>query len=232
MLLSYTIPCHKRYEDLRVAFPVVAEAARDGDVEIVIVDYGRQDDVTMGLLELIMDEALDLDGLHVRLVQATKDRDYYHMAHARNVGIKAAEGEFVIISSADILPAPGYFTHIRHRLEDTGADWLRPHPLYQGVIVCRRELLLAIGGFDERFEFYGPEDRDLGRRLSLCDGEQNGVYSSGYLDVIQTPNAVKVQNYRLPLSKKEMSNRGRAVYDDNLAAGRIIVNEGVEWGKA
>ncbi len=226
-LISYTIPCHKRQADLVQALPsVIAAANASPPVEVVLVDYANE--------RPLADWALDCQ--HVLQppnrwqVVTYRGRDHYHMAHARNLSIKASTGDYVVISSADICPAPDYFSIVRQRLEETSADWLKADLCYVGVIVCRRQALLDAGGYDERFEGYGSEDKDLILRL-----HRRGLVSAPYLacdhlTMFRTPNAEKIKHYRLPWTKTAMLKAGSLILRENVKAGVLVANAGCEWG--
>jgi GT2 family glycosyltransferase len=225
MLISYTIPCHKREADLVRVLPAVVRAAyMSPPVEIVLVDYAN------GLSGLPLPSVPFLESGNVLTITRYDGREHYHMAHARNLSIKAATGDYVVISSADIRPNSEFFAVVRERLIETGADWLVPDLCYVGVIVCRRQALIDAGGYDERFEFYGSEDKDLNLRL-----RRRGLVSAPYracdhLTMFRTTNWDKVKNYRLPITKTEMMQRGSAILRENTAAGILVANEGQEWG--
>lgn len=233
MLLSYCLPCHSRTEDLRQALPFVLEAANIAcGVEIVIVDYANAMPLRPMVDEIVQSVGMisyDCDGPTCRVIQRG-GRSYFHMAHARNVGIRASTGDYAVIGSADLCPHPDLFAEIRRRLLLTDATWLIPDGKYRGFLVCQRDALIAAGGYDERFEFYGPEDKDLEARLRRRLGMPD-TYPSSLLSVIETPDAVKTQGYRLPLSKSEMHALGKAVLSDNEARAALTVNEGVAWGQ-
>jgi len=160
-------------------------------------------------------------------------RDYYHMGHARNVALRVATGDYVTIGQTDVHWRPHAFVSIGLRLEsEPEIDCLRSMTDgYIGVITCRREQLLAVGGYDERFEFYGSEDKDLLSRINRLKLHIATYDLDDLLVLKRTPKHQKVLNYRLPLTLAEMSQRSKSVMRDNDAAGRIVVNEGIEWGK-
>lgn len=229
MLISYTIPCCKREADLEKALPFVFWAARASPpVEIVLVDYANEFDIWKG--SEIGALQLGDSGSWLEIVRY-RGRDHYHMAHARNLSIKAATGDFIVISSSDICPALDYFQYVRERLDETGADLLIPDLCFVGVIVCRRQALLDAGGYDERFEFYGSEDKDLNMRLRRRGLKSAPYQACDHLTMFRTLNWDKVKNYRLPITKTEMMQRGKAILVENLKAGVLVANEGHEWGK-
>jgi hypothetical protein len=73
-------------------------------------------------------------------------------AHARSAAPSAVSGPILNVPSYDVRPAP---------------TWAN----YSGAFFCTcnvsvpRDALLAVGGFDERFDLYGWEDTELGLRL-------------------------------------------------------------------
>jgi GT2 family glycosyltransferase len=220
--ISYTIPCHKREEDFHRALPFVLEATTASPpVEIVVVDYANEHDLIGG--------ARSANNNTMRVVRY-RGREHYHMAHARNLSIKAATGDFVVISSADICPKADYFAHVRERLVETGADLLLPDICYVGVIVCRRTVLLDAGGYDERFEFYGSEDKDLNLRLRRRGVKSAPYWACDHLTMFRTTNWDKIKNYRGSLRKGDMMVAGKAILTENVRAGVLVANEGREWG--
>jgi hypothetical protein len=110
------------------------------------------------------------------------------------------------------------------------------HPLYltiknnEGVVVLPKEEFISAGGYDERFEFYSPEDKDLYHRL-IRRGLKPLVLRWKYLSAIYTPDTEKTKNYRLPLSKREMAKRMAPIYHENMEKYTLVANEGKEWGQ-
>jgi hypothetical protein len=221
MVISYCVPCHQRQADLARAWPfILAAAGASPPVEVLVVDYGNPD-------PLVAPPDIP-PGVSVSLPRYV-GRDYYHMAHARNLSVKAATGEYVVITCADILPTPGFFAMLRERLDETQADVLVCAKL-RGVLVCARDKFLAVGGFDERFEFYGPEDKDLEQRLRRT-GWPVASYPSGFLDIIPTSDAQKTAHYRLAIGKRAMHQRGLAILHEHQASGGFLANVGQPWGQ-
>lgn len=227
MVISFCIPVHNRTYDLKRIMPYLVRAANTSPpVEIVIFDYNSPDDLA-DYIEMIR-ETLPLKvGNRLTYTRYT-GREYYHMAHARNLSVKASAGEIIIILSADIYPAREFVQVVRELLRD-GYVWMHGK-LYTGAIICQRREFMDAGGYDERFEFYGPEDTDLDDRLTRRGGEF-GRLPANLLNVIVTPDEEKIKNYRLPLSKREMHQRMKPIYEENRAAGLLVANQGREWGQ-
>jgi len=198
---------------------LLAAAQASPPVEIVILDYNSPDDLAPYIQTL--------NNQTINYMKYT-GRSHYHMAHARNLSVQASRGEYIIIMSADIYLAKTFISTVRRMLRE-GYVWMHGR-LYKGAIVCQRQEFIDAGGYDERFEFYGPEDTDLHDRL-IRRGAAFALLPNGLLHVIETPNEKKVKNYRLPLSKREMHRRGKTIYEENRRNRVLVANQGREWGQ-
>ena len=218
-LVSYTVPCHKRVTDLVTTLPSVMKAASaHPPVELVIVDYGNESSLTP-LISHMIDEYETSASVVVRWVS----RDYFHMAHARNVGIKSANGNLIVAFLADQMVSLDFFKVIR---EQMAAGYFMK---WFETFVFNRQEILDAGGFDERFEFYGPEGKELTDRLQRR-GLKVIPVPRRVVSQIPTPDHLKVQNYREKLTKHQMHNIGMEIWKANQAEGLTVANQGREWG--
>ena len=212
MLVSYTVPCHKRADDFSQCLPFLLIAGHQSPpVELVMVDYGN-------------DVPMNPSGKWPFTVRSVRvEADYFHMAHARNVGIRAAKGDIIVAFLADQIVSPDFFSVIREQLKlGTFLKWFE-------TFVFWREDILAAGGFDERFEFYGPEGKELTDRLQRR-GLKAVQMSNRIVSQIPTPDAEKVKHYRQKMSKHAMHALGMKIWEENKAAGLTVANQGIEWG--
>ena len=211
-----------RTHDLRQVMPsLIAAANASWPVEIVVLDYNSQDDLAAYI------ETVDTKRADLTYARYT-GRDYYHMAHARNLSVLASSGEYALISSADVGMHLDCIEGIRAKLGD-GCIWVHHSDRFVGVICVERQEFIDAGGFDERFEFYGKEDKDLLARL-----KRRGASHAQVLDrlaLIPTSWPEKLKNYRLPLSRREMGKRAKAIYYENIDRGVLVANWEQEWGQ-
>jgi GT2 family glycosyltransferase len=92
---------------------------------------------------------------------------------------------------------------------------------HAGLAAVRRALLLAVGGNDERFDYWGKEDLDLAARLKRAGVTY--VYDENLksFHIHHPPNHVKQGDYLRMCRLLEESN----------AAERVEANVGVLWGQ-
>jgi hypothetical protein len=216
-----------RTHDLKVVLPSVIDAANESPpVEIVILDYNSQDDLATYMGKVLTKPNL-VDGNFITYRKYT-GRDHFHMAHARNLAVLASQGDYIYISCADIKLKLSMVKIIRAEIEK-GYAWLHHSDRFVGNICISRQEFIDAGGYDERFEFYGKEDKDLLQRLRRRGAPHAQIPDR--LILIYTPWPEKLRNYRLPLSRKQMSKRSKAIYQENMEAGVLVANEGKEWGQ-
>ncbi len=181
---TIVIPCFNQGEYLDEAIMSVFEQT-DTSFEIVVVDDGSTDPVTLEVVDT-------LDWPRTRVIR----QENRGLPAARNVGIAAARGRFVVPLDADDALEPRYLAVLRDALVaephaayahcngryfgDMEAYWItRPFNPYQlllsnsvlGCVLMRRDAWEAVGGYDESMTG-GNEDWDLWLRLLEAGWEQ------------------------------------------------------------
>ena len=225
MIISWCIPCHNRTYDLKKTLPLVIQAANQSSpVEIVILDYNSQDDLAEYYAQTTQAHFDCCDGVTLTYEKYT-GRDYYHMAHAQNLSMIAASGEYVINVGADVIPAINYFSTIRELLSLGDVVWMSSKRY--GMAVIRKDEFIAAGGNDERLEFYGKTDRDLIDRLHRRGGKYVR-YPDNIMTTIPTSREQKWKNYRLR-SAHRMKVLNKEIYEENMRNEVLTVNPD-GWG--
>lgn len=230
------MPYKNRLENLSLTLPTLFEAANASPpIEIVIVDYNSD----IPLENYLKNNTPPLDPHNFLLVYRYTGNPYFHMAHSRNVANKISHGAYLTQGNVDMLLHPSYFQIMR--------DGITPEiPLYfiaktpvsarynscwhPQIMVVERNEFMSAGGFDERFEFWGAEDKDLNARLLLRGLPYKLLPLTPAFQDITTPRDLKTKNYRLPLHLKRMSNIQRALYKQNILDNILVANPGQSWG--
>jgi glycosyltransferase involved in cell wall biosynthesis len=179
-LVSVIVPTYNEEADITQVMEALANLTYR-PVEIVVVDDASQDRT----LEIVQRYKGRIENL-VILPQAVNRG----VAAARNVGLREAKGEIVIILNADVLLESDFIERIIPHYQQ-GADYLlvdakvMNEGLYPRYIQaqheyclrdysdlqwtegysCRREAALAVGGFPEEFPSASGEDAVFGDRM-------------------------------------------------------------------
>ena len=170
------IPTHNRSHLLKKALQSVFRQDGHDALEEVIVVTDRCGDGTNEMLR-------DMAERHTSLCIASSDKP--GCAAARNVGLRVARGDVIAFIDDDVVCEEGWLTAIAAPLEDPrvgGVEgmirlpsgkhspfvpWVENVPGRQFMaanIAYRREPLLAMGGFDERYTM-SREDSDMAWRF-------------------------------------------------------------------
>ena len=156
-MFTFLIPYRKRpgqYKRLSRALESVARLPLVD--EIVISEYG------------IHDPAIDT----LRAVVVTEHCEgIWNRSRCLNHGLKCCRGPFVVVLDADCVPDPRLTVRLKrlHRrwpaviLHVTTGGCLNTHG--SGNVGVALDLIRQVGGYDEVFEGYGREDKDLELRL-------------------------------------------------------------------
>lgn len=160
--VSIVIPCYNHGEFLPEAVASVISLARN-DVELIVVDDGSTDDRTRSEMD-----ALAANGIHV-IRQENKG-----LAAARNAGIRASRGKYILPLDADNRIRPAYVAH--------GIRILDQHPKI-GVVYGDAQLF---GAVSDRWTL-GPFNQESLLQTNFVDAcsvfrravwEQNSGYDS------------------------------------------------------
>jgi glycosyltransferase involved in cell wall biosynthesis len=172
--ISVIIPCFNDGEFLEEAIASV-EASPDPIYEIIIVNDGSKSLSTLNILN-------ELKSKGYKVV----DQENRGPAAARNAGIRAAQGEYILPVDSDCRIRSTYISRGAEILdrypdvavvyadveffgEETGVrqvpdlnlSWLVNHNYIDNCAVFRKSVWEECGSYDEKMPFYGFEDWDL-----------------------------------------------------------------------
>lgn len=226
MIISVCIPCKNRTHNLTEIMPPLLEATKfSPPIEIMILDYNSEDDLA-DYVKKLKNKNLG-KGNFVSYAKYT-GRETYHMAHAYNLTVRCAVGKVVIILGTDILVSRDYLRFIREAFENEGVVWACPSRL-KGIIACTKQEFNDTGGYDERFEFYGPEDREIDLRLRRREGKFKKVPDQMLSEIVTTKKD-KYANYR-KISHTKRKRLMRSIFKENRENNVLVVNEKTGWGR-
>jgi hypothetical protein len=156
-LISIITTCKNRLSHLKVSLPAMLKLA---DSEVTVVDYACAE----GTADWVR---ANYPAAHTTKVD---DEALFRVARARNIGASKARGTFLLFCDADIILKPELGDWIAQYGEE---DCFYPVPILahvnlMGSFICTTKNFLEIGGYDEAFQGWGGEDRDIYERLDLA----------------------------------------------------------------
>jgi hypothetical protein len=212
-----------RTYDLRKTLPLTIQAANESPpVEIVVVNYNSKDDLDEYMIGV---DGERLESGNLLTYKKYTGREYYHMAHAQNLSMLAGSGEYLVNAAADLVLASNFFSVIRDLLAPGDIVWMDSKRY--GWPVIRKDEFIASGGFDERMEYYGKNDRDIIGRLHRRGGK-HVPYPDSIMTTIPTSRKAKFENYSME-SAHGMKVLNKEVYEENMKRGVLVAND-EGWG--
>ncbi len=178
-MLTYLLPTHNRPDCLGKTLAALRSLSAEaheaiGGAEIIIVDNASSPRVEVP--RTLRDQMGDRDVIPIRVIRLEENRG----TAARNVGVKEAKGEWIVMLDDDSHPLS--VSHVRVLLDAdddvaaVGADIFFPDGsreaggLPEVIIGCgvaiRREAFVQAGGYDPAFDYYA-EEYDLCAKLIL-----------------------------------------------------------------
>lgn len=216
MDVSVCIPALNSAETIGDQLAALGRQHFDGTWEVVVADNGSTD----ATRQVVESQA---EAFPVRLAVVDAG-DLKGVAHARNVAAAAAEGRVVAFCDADDVVFPGWleavasstaqrpavvgFNHELREPLDESSPVINPDGVlrsshgsvgYGGNLALEYDVLRAVGGFNERFVGYGPEDTDFFLRLIDAGHE------------LKAAHGMRI-HYRLPSSSPRSVLRKRWSY--------------------
>ena len=152
---------------------------KEQNYEVVFVNYGSDEQITSEIEHLVKNYPF------CRYIYSETRGMVWSRAHALNIGLRLAQGDYVIFSDIDLL-FPANFTELltqflsdrtflTHRcyylpecfnVNSNLNDKLEDVPVsYVGLLLVSKGYALKIHGFDEFYQIWGAEDDDFIARL-------------------------------------------------------------------
>jgi len=179
ILVSVVIPTYNRLDLLSLCLKSLLNQTADPDsYELVVADDGSTDDTPEFMKKIAHSAACPINYLW---------HENFGRSKNRNLGIKAAQGKYLILLDCDMVVRPTFIIshlekHTTSKLIVHGAVINTPNIpnpeavpekfrdlsrafFATGNVSLEREWLLQAGLFDEDFIEYGWEDLELGERL-------------------------------------------------------------------
>lgn len=185
-LITFIVPCKGRLEHLRASLPRLVTQPNSS---VIVVDSDCPDGTA---------NWVSVNFPTVKIV-CLNDDGIFSLAKSRNKGLEIAVTKWVCFIDVDVVLKEGFVTHVAPLL-DENTYYVFEHNSEKvgafGSCIVPRMLLNKIGCYDEVFEGYGGDARDLYYRLEKA-GLDKYRLSHEFIDfVIQHPDILRSKYYK------------------------------------
>ena len=218
-----------RLGDLKQTLPKnMADNADYPNLEFVVLDYNSSD----GLGDWIKAEMMEYIEKGRLVYARTAQPKYFSMSHSRNLAFKVACGEIVNNLDADNFCQKGFAAYVNRQaaMMPRKAIFAKSRQLLRGRLGFYKDEWEALGGYSEALGSYGHDDADLLHR-AWESGFTLMPWSRGGNFVGIIPNHRKHLDENMEKAWWVTEGENRMISFTNLITGRLIANEGREWGK-
>jgi len=236
--ISFCVTSRGRLHHLRQTLPQNIADNRDcPGLEFVLLDYNSDD----GLGDWVRQElGAELESGLVSYY-FTGQPAHFQAAHARNMSIRLARGDIVCIVDADNFTGRGFAAYLADHVQPDNflvgcrMEGDRLVPMNDegcvGRVALYKSTFLDVGGMDEAHIGWGYDDLDLYARLR-AKGYRCEPIASRYTRCIAHDDAERRKALKhQEIGRDPASGSGSCVTNEqrsraNLAAGRIVLNDG------
>lgn len=219
--ISIIIPCYNDGKYLWEAINSVEAHSDQGLYEIIVVNDGSKEEVTLRVLQ-------EVEDLGIKVVHQANAGP----AAARNVGIEIARSKYILLLDSDNKIVPAYLNkgiELLDRNEKLGVVYGNPTFFGQELktwqikdsnladlllenyidncAVIRKTAWESVGGLDERREIMGWEDWDLWMRLALKGWQFHHINEAMFYYRMRSDSLIH------SFSKEEMKQKLLALFD-------------------
>lgn len=208
-------------------------------LEVIVVNYNSPD----GLHDWLVDEFSNQIQIGKLIEVFVPQKLHFHHAHSRNVGLKAAMGDWVLYLDADCRPNTkltsylfNRMSHIPHIFGCFGPNCPRDAV---GTLFAKRQDLLDLGGYMEQLEGWGYEDGDMRDRLYLLGREMFSI-SGSMVSSVKHEDFRRCMYFKPPYNKQEKENPKswlRLNQEENYHKSKDYIdehgyraNKDIDWG--
>jgi len=191
-MIVFCTTCKNRTQHLEKTLPKNIED--NSECKFVVVDYNSEDNL-LEFLRTINNPRLT--------VYSMREPGPFRMAHAKNMAHRLGileGGDILVNLDADNYAGKDFDKYIARTINPESFLWARmlKGQLKRGIsgrIVVTRDAFHKIGGYDEKYNVWGPDDKDFNARLELL-GYQGIEIDSAYLDSIPHNDKMRFKEYK------------------------------------
>ena len=200
-MIAFVTTCKNRTQHLEKTLPKNLEDNADfPDCKFIILDYGSRDH----LRQYLFSRHAQAIAKGRVVVYSYQWLDPFRMAHAKNMAHRLGilEGADILVNlDADNYTCPGFAKYIAQQFAQKKNIFLWAK-MVQGVlprgisgrIVVTSQAFLKAGGYDEKHDTWGPDDKNFNHRLRMLGYEAVEI-APHYIDAVRHNDKMRFKEY-------------------------------------
>lgn len=228
--VSLCTTCMGRLEHLKHTLLENIAVTEDLDIEFVLLNYSSPD-----FCDEWVRTTLEMEIRSRRLAYYRYDGAVrFHHSHAKNLAHRLARGNIVCNVDADNFIGSGFGCYLAKEFNSQNGVFLRggrPNEESGGRIAFLKTDFCKLGGYDESMNSgWGYEDWDLITRAKLSNLKEVFIYDPTFLKFITHGDSERVRLSREKI-KSDSDNEHRRISFLSVTRGKLIANDGSNWGR-
>lgn len=170
--IAFCTTCKNRTQHLEQTLPLnLLHNGSYPNVKFIVLDYNTSDH----LYKYITDNYMSLIRAGILSVYSYKDVGPFHMSHAKNMAHRLGilEGADILVNiDADNITGPDFAQYIADTFKNTHKMFMWANMIkgemprgISGRIAVTKDAFLLSGGYDEKYDTWGPDDKHFNHRL-------------------------------------------------------------------
>lgn len=200
-IIAFCTTCKGRRQHIEQTLPRnLADNSDYPHAKFILLDYNSQD----GLVDYVRNNLGKAVHKGRLVVYSYPQADRFRMAHAKNIAHRAGiiEGADVLVSlDGDNFTGAGFASYIAEQFKANPQTFLWARMVkglmprgISGRLVFTPEAFVKAGGYDERFETWAKDDKDLNERLRRL-GYPSAEIPAQFLDGVRHSDKMRFREY-------------------------------------
>jgi hypothetical protein len=203
-MIAFVTTCKNRTQHLRKTLPKnLSDNASFENLKFIVLDYNSQDDLC-DYLRAEHAAAIESGRL---VVYSYREPGPFRMAHAKNMAHRLGmlEGADILVNlDADNFTGPGFADYVDNCFYSQRENIFISAGVVKGLgrkfrgtsgrIAVTDKSFLLVGGYDEKYETYAPDDKDFSERLKRL-GHTPHEFPRNFLESVVHGDGIRFQEY-------------------------------------
>lgn len=225
-MIVFCTTCKDRTKHLELTLP--RNLAENPIAKFLVLDYNSQDHLITYLREK---HSSEIESGHLTVYRFPVP-EIFNMAHAKNMAHRLGiieGGDILVNLDADNFAGLGFDDYVTNQFNVYGKEaflWSRmiPGVLSRGIsgrIVVTAQEFINVGGYDERFQTWAPDDKDFNARLRRMGYKAHEI-DTRFLNAVNHNDKIRFREYPQAAENKNDEDK----WEEVTTSGKTIVNFG------